>query len=205
MWSLAIALAVAATPTEAIRDAVAVRLGVSPADVAVTGLAPLPGTQEADWAVELPQTGPLTGSIPVVLRSGSGRYAVRPSIVAWRDLPVASAATEAGQPIVLKTARVSSDRLRGEAAVDPSGHWVARVDLAEGDPVTTARARAEPDARRGAEIRVLSQVGALSIQAPGVLLGDAYTGKPVSVMNLSTHVVLSGTYRSDGTVLLEGS
>lgn len=205
MWALALAAATAATPSEAIRGAVATRLGIPVADVEVSAMAPIPGLQEADWSVELPLSGPITGNVPVVLRSGAGRYAVRPVIVAWREVPVAAEATAAGQTVPLAMARVSSDRLRGETVVERGSSWVARVDLAAGDPVTTSRARAEPDARRGAEIRVVTECGALSIQAPGVLLGDAYVGKPVSAMNLSTHVVLSGTYRSDGVVLLEGS
>jgi flagella basal body P-ring formation protein FlgA len=205
IWgALAAGPARAATPAEAVRDAVAAHLSVSKDDVEVSGIGVLPGAPvDADWAVTLPNAGPLTGDLRVTVRSGAARYTVVPHVTVWRSLPVAADAVAANAPVHVTMARVSSDRLRGAAPVDPDASWAARVDLAAGDPLTVTTARPCPDAPKGSEVRILAGEAPLSITAPGQLLDDGFVGGRVAVLNLATRVVVTGTYRGDALVVLE--
>ncbi len=197
-------LALAATPADAIRAAVATRAQVPLADVEVgpLGLLPAVASLDTDWEVRFPGDTVFRGSTAVQLTGGGRSYALRPSVVTWREVPVAAESVRAGEPVVLATARVSSDRLKSETPVSV-GAWQARVAIAAGEPVTTARVRPLPDLRNGAEVRVLAGAGALQVRAPGKLMEDAFVGAPVAVLNLATKVVQRGTYRGNGTVALE--
>ncbi len=195
----------AATPADAIASAVASRAGVPVTDVEVRelGLSAEWLAQDADWVVDLPvaQTR-FAGATPVVLRQGATRFPLRPRVVTYAEIPVAASSVKSGEPVVLATARIASDRLRSEEPV-PAGAWVARVAIAAGEPVTTARARRAPDLADGADVKVLAGAGPLRVAAPGKLMEDAYVGAPVSVLNLATRAVLHGTYRGEHVVVLE--
>lgn len=197
-------VALAATPIDAIRVAVAARAKVPLADVEVgsLGLLPAVAALDTDWDVQFPGDALFRGSTAVQLRGGGRTYALRPHVITWREMPVAAESVRAGDAIQLTTARVASDRLRSETPVAP-GDWLARVAIGAGEPVTTARVRVLPDLRAGAEVKVLAGVGGLQVRAPGKLMEDAFVGAPVAVLNLATKVVQRGTYRGDGTVALE--
>jgi flagella basal body P-ring formation protein FlgA len=197
-------VASAALPEVAVRDAVARRVGVPVADVEVGSLGLLPSAAvDAAWIVDFAPSSTFTGSTTLTLRNGDVRYVVRPRIVIWRDVPVAAEAVAPGQPLTLVTARVSSDRLRGETPVDPVLTWDATVSFAAGDPVTINRARPQPDLREGAAVRIESGAGSLSVSAPGELLSDAQVGQRVAVLNLATRAVQHGVYRGGTIVALE--
>jgi len=204
---LSVATALAARPADAIAAAVAARAGVPATDVEVTGLG-LPEGADVDavWRVDLPAgQRRFTGTTAVYLQreDGPARFALRPRVVTWHEVPVAERSVRAGEAVALVRARVASDVLRAEEPVD-EGRWVARVGIEAGTPVTTARVRAAPDLADGAEVKLLAGSGALRVAAPGRLLGDAWIGAPVSVLNLATRAVLKGTYRGENTVALEG-
>jgi flagella basal body P-ring formation protein FlgA len=195
----------AAGPEDAVRDAVAARLGVAERDVEVVEMGSLAGLPEgAECRAQLPRTGTVEGRVPVVLFCGEGRWSARPLVEVWRDLPVVATPARAGEPIEVRMARVASGDLRGEPAVEGEGPWRARVDLDAGAPLTSVRVEPMPDALRGEAVTLVAGGGALAIMARGELLGDAFVGAPVSALSTSTRAVVRGTYRGDGIVYVEG-
>ncbi len=203
---LLVSPAFATNAEDAVRDTVAAHLEVPPEDVEVRGLGALAGLSPDDaCSVQLPRVGSVEGIVNVVLYCGDTRHATRAVIEVWRTVPVAAWATQAGGRVESTLERVSSDRLRGEIPVEMTGSHRARVGLAAGDPITTARAEPWPDAPRGADVLLVAgtEVG-LVVQANGQLLQDGWVDRPVGVLNLATRTVLKGTFRSDGTVVVEG-
>lgn len=202
---IGLALLCAFTPEQAVRQAVAAHESVSVEDVYVGALPVMAGAPvEADWTVDLPEAVGLCGSVPMVLTAEGRRHAIRAPITVWHTAPVATAPVTAGQRVPLGSARVSCESLHGETPVDPGRPYEARVAFAAGAPVTTARVRAWPDVEKGAEVRIVAAAGRLTVAAPGELLQDAYTGRPVAVLNLATHAVLTGTYTGNNVVKLAG-
>ncbi len=201
---LAVALALAATPADATRDAVASRVGVPAEDVEVRGLYLPEGKDiDGDWIVELPSASAFAGTTSLVLRHRGERFVVRPHVVVWREALVAATDARPGALLTTRTARVPSDRLRGETAVT-TGVWRAVVSFHEGDPLTTARVETPPERLEGAAVELeAASAGRLSVRAPGELLQDARAGERVAVLNLATRAVQRGVYLGDGVVALE--
>lgn len=200
---LAVGLAGASTPGEAVRDAVARHESVSVEDVQVEDILVAGAPADATWVVSLPAAAGLCGRVPVVLTADAHRYAVVAPITTWRDVPIAEKAVASGERLVLGTARVPCTQLRGETPVDPETIWQAGVSIPAGAPVTTARVRPWPDVQKGAAVRIEAVSGVLVVAAPGELLQDGYAGQKVSVLNLATRAVLVGTYAGSNVVTLE--
>ncbi len=200
--------ALATDPVTAITRAVAERAGVALGDVEV-GAPGLPeGTPvDADWVVDLPNVGSICGSaVTLVIRStapsgGHSKYTIRPRVIVWKDIPVATAAAAPGEPVLSKLVRTPCDRLRGETPVGP-GAFQAQTTLRIGDPVTTARVRPMPDALEGTEVHVIAEVGGVRVRASGRLTEDAYVGHAVHVLNTATKTVVVGRLADDGAVHL---
>ena len=112
-------VALAATPIDAIRAAVAVRAKVPLADVEVgsLGLLPAVAALDTDWDVQFPGDALFRGSTAVQLRGGGRTYALRPHVITWHEMPVAAESVRAGDAIQLTTARVASDRLRSDLKI----------------------------------------------------------------------------------------
>lgn len=217
MFSLLLALspalvarAFAGTAEDAVRDTVAAHLEVPPEDVDVQGLGALAGlAPDAACSVQLPQVGSVEGIVQLVLYCASPtgtqqRHLTRAVIQVWRTVPVAAWSVSAGERVEVTMERVAGHRLRGEIPVQGEGAFRARVDLAAGEPLTTSRAAPWPDAPRGADVLLVagSDTG-LVVTASGQLLQDGWVDKRVGVLNLATRTVLQGTYRADGTVVVE--
>lgn len=204
---LLVVLLRAGEPALVLREVVAARLSVPVTDVEVGGLGVEGLEADLDWRVDLPALGPWWGSVPVVLRSADGtrRYAIRPEITVWQELPVAARSTRAGDPVEPASARVSRASLRGETPVDPGARWEARVDLAAGQPLTTSRVRPLPDAQAGSLVEIVAGSPGLRVMANGRLGADAFVGQPVTVSNLDTHALLVGVFMSDGSVWVGGA
>jgi flagella basal body P-ring formation protein FlgA len=202
---LAMAFA-ASTPEQAIRDAVAARVGVPVTDVEVQPLGLPEGT---GWAAELPAVGVVWGVVPVTVRgvlpTGDARYAVRPRIEVFKQLPVATLAVSSGEVVPVTIARVAMDSLRGATPVDATRAWEARVDLPAQTPLTTRSVRLRPDAKAGRTVSIIAGSGPLRVMAPGQLSEDAFVGATVHVVNLATRVVLVGTFTEDGHVDVGGT
>lgn len=194
------AIVAAATPHDAIRAAVAARLGVADEDVVVTGA---PATN-ATCTAELPRYGSLTGQVRVTLFCGTERIVAQPYVEAWFALAVAASDTPAGERVPVELRRVSSKDLRGETPLDPDVVWRARTDLHAGDPLTATRVERMPDAERGERVRLLTQVGALRIEAPGELMQDSWVDQDGTAVNLATRTVVRGYYAGDGVFMVEG-
>lgn len=207
MLALLVPLALAGDPELAVREAIAARVGAPLADVELVdlGVSGLPA--EVDWRVDLPAVGPWWGTVPLVIRSADGarRYAVRARVTVWQELPVAAKPAAAGEPVEVHLARLPRERLRGEAPVDPSARWEARVDLPAGAPVTTLRARPRPDGEEGTLVTIVAGTDRLRVAANGRLGEDAFVGRPVRVANLDTHALLVGVYQPDGSVRVGGA
>lgn len=188
---------------QAIRQAVALREGVAVEDVQVSGLGALPELPEAeDWAITFATGGNHTGTVRVVARAGTRRYALLPQVVVWRTVPVAARDVAPGERVPLRMARTSSDTMSGPS-VDDATAWVARVPLPAGTALSPFNVRQAPDLSRGASVRLQVQTGPVAVSAPGRLLDDAFLGQEVAVLNLATRRVQRGEYRGDLVVSLE--
>lgn len=201
---LAVAAAFASTPSAAIQAAVAAKVGVPAADVEVHGVELPTAPTSVDWLVDLPSVGPVWGDVSVTLHAGTSRYLVRPRVTVWQTLPVAAKSARAGERVEITTARVARDTLHGQAPVDPTHSWQARVDLVAGAPLTTTVVRERPDAAQGQTVRIVAGAGPLVVFAPGQLGEDAFVGDRVHVVNLATRTQLVGTLQGDGTVRVGG-
>jgi flagella basal body P-ring formation protein FlgA len=82
---------------------------------------------------------------------------------------------------------------------------VARRTLLPGVPVPP-NAVAEPHAvANGAKVRILYEDGNLAITAFGAALQAGSAGEVISVRNLSSGLIISGTVQADGSVHVGGS
>lgn len=196
------AMALAADPTAALQAAVAARLRVELTDVTVERLNISGAPTDATWTVGLP-TGRCWGGITVHLDGttpdGKVRhYTAFATVSAWESIPVADHAVVPGALVEYHLERQQLDLLSAEP-VEP-GHWRARVNLHAGEALVQGRVEPMPDALAGSSVQVQVQSGALRIEAPGQLTADAWVGRPVTVMSLATHTVLTGIYEAEGKV-----
>jgi flagella basal body P-ring formation protein FlgA len=201
-----IATALANDPTEVVEHAIAERMGITPEDIEIQSLGIANAPPNADWNVTLP-TGNLWGTVALQLNATlpTGevrRYSAYAHISIWAPIPIATTETAPGQPIQITMERRNLDSLKGGSPVDPQHNWRARSTLHAGDPVTLTRAAPLPDANKGQPVEIWVQHGALQIRAPGQLNADAFTGQPVTVLNLATQTVVTGIYQPDGRVRL---
>lgn len=129
---------------------------------------------------------------------------LRTRLRVWVRVPVAATPVAAGDRVPVELGRVPLERVDGETIPldEVGGAWLARVPLRAGAPVLAGAVRPLPAAFDGEEVILEGAVGELSIRAPGRLLGDAYVGAEVQVINLATHVVQRGTFGADGVVRL---
>ena len=197
-----VAMAVAADPSVALQEAVAARLGVGLEDVKVQRLGISGAPADATWTVALPQ-GRCWGGITVRLDGTTPDGKVRhytsyATISAWDQVPVADQAVEPGGAVGFHLERQQLDLLSGEPVSE--GRWRARVNLHAGEPLVQGRVEPMPDALEGSPVELRVTAGALHIKAPGQLKADAWVGRPVEVMNLATHTVITGIYEAEGRV-----
>jgi flagella basal body P-ring formation protein FlgA len=209
MWWLFFAFAWAEDPVVCLQRAIAEKLSISQEDVEIRSLGIASPPADATWTVELP-AGNLWGTISVRMTAlepdeNQLHYTTYARVSVWDEVPVAAEAVQAGQPIVLTMQRVRLEDLRGATPVDPARSWLARSSLQAGQPVTTLKAKAVPDALEGTQVRIVVQQGALRIETTGMLLEDAWAGQLVHVKSQGTAVELVGIYESNGLVRIGGS
>jgi flagella basal body P-ring formation protein FlgA len=125
-------------------------------------------------------------------------YTTFATVSAWEPIPVADHAVEPGQEVAFHLERQQLDLLTTEPVAP--GRWRARVNVHAGEALVQGRVEPMPDALTGSPVTVQVQAGALHIAAPGQLTADAWVGRPVTVMNLATHTVLTGIYEAEGKV-----
>ena len=191
---------------EQIRAGVAERLGVAVEDVEVLSLGLTAVPAGAEWSVELP-TGDLWGTVVLRLAArlpdgSERRYTTYTKLSVWMELPVAAAAAGPGQPVSVAVERRRRESVRSGAPVDPERRWQAKGSVAAGDVLTTYKVDPVPDLLAGEPVRLVSERGALRVEAPGRLSGDAFVGEPVEVVNLATQATVTGIYEGGGRVRL---
>lgn len=81
---------------------------------------------------------------------------------------------------------------------------IARRTLLPGAPIPLNAVAAPKIVANGAKVRVVLEQGALKIEAYGAALQDGAVGDVISLRNLDTGIVLSGTIQADGSVRLSG-
>ena len=127
-----------------------------------------------------------------------GRWTLRPSLEIWVRRPVVERQVVAGESVSITEGLVRIETLVGSPVEE--GNWVARVNLAAGEPVTTAVVSLMPDAESGSEVTVRYRSSQVTITTTGTLLQDAHVGAEVRVASHATRVVLKGRLSSPDTV-----
>lgn len=77
---------------------------------------------------------------------------------------------------------------------------VAKRTLVPGRTIPVASLREPFTIERGKTVRLMFNVGGLTISAPGSSLQDAMAGDSVRVRNVESGVIVTGTVRADGNV-----
>ena len=120
-------------------------------------------------------------------------HSVKPRLARWVSLPVAAESAAPGALIEATTKRTRLDTSGSPSVRLEDGPFIALTTLRSGDPITTARARPQPDADGGRPILVEFRKGALTIRCDGVLVGDATIGEPARARGSTTGRVVLGT------------
>lgn len=190
--------------TEALVQHVAAKVGVAPGDVEVQhlGVAELPAcAEDATFLVESAPGERFLGSadVQVLAYTETARCALlrlQPRLLVWRAVPVATAPANPGEVVRWAPGRVPLGKLVG-APLDPdrleTGQWVARTTLPENTPLTDLVVRPAPDGPRGQEVVLMAGARDLLVAAPGRLMGDAFLGERVTIANLASGAVVTGT------------
>jgi flagella basal body P-ring formation protein FlgA len=203
-----LSIAFAADPNAALRDAVAARLKVPSTDVSVEKIGISGAPEDAEWQVQLPNGrcwGGFTVRLDATTPDGKVRhYTAYTTVSAFKEVPVVDRDTPVGSEVSFHLERQQLDLLSGEP-VSADGKWRAKVNLHEGEAMVSGRVEPMPDAIKGTPVKITVSSGALRIEAPGQLNGDAWVGRPVEVMNLATHTLLTGIYEAEGKVSIGGS
>lgn len=77
---------------------------------------------------------------------------------------------------------------------------VAKRTLVPGRTIPSASLREAYTIERGKAVRIMFNVGGLTISAPGSALQDAMAGDAIRVRNTESGVTVTGTVRADGNV-----
>ena len=196
----------------AVQAHVADRLGVDLSDVEVKSLGlhqPLNCDQAATISASSRSSEDFKGHADIRLTGidaggECGSVRIRAAVKVWLTVPVTKAATLAGNPVEIESARMSIDQIHGVPVPLSSGPWEARVSMAPGAPVTLNLVRAVPDARNGATVTLESGHGGLKVTAQGRLLENGQIGERVKVSNLATDQVVYGILVGPGRVRAGG-
>ena len=122
-----------------------------------------------------------------------GRWRASVQLALWRELPVAAQAVAPGEVVPVVLQRVRLQRELG-TVIDPSaGPYLARAALRSGEPLTTVKTRARPDATAGQAVVLQLSSGPLQIRCDGQLLVDAHIGDRVRARCETTHATIEGT------------
>ncbi|AYC99653.1 flagellar basal body P-ring formation chaperone FlgA [Neorhizobium sp. NCHU2750] len=77
---------------------------------------------------------------------------------------------------------------------------VSKRTLVPGRTIPVASLRDPFTVERGKSVRILFNVGGLTISASGSSMQDAMTGESIKVRNVESGVIVTGTVRPDGNV-----
>ncbi|MEZ2132283.1 flagellar basal body P-ring formation chaperone FlgA [Sinorhizobium sp. CB9] len=130
---------------------------------------------------------------PVVANAGMG-YAVVPTEVIYPGETVTGARVE--------EVEVTNPNLAGDYAksIDQVVGRVTKRTLLPGRTISVSALREAYTVTRGSKVRLVFNVGNMTISAAGTPLEDATTGQVIRARNMDSGIIVSGTVLADGTV-----
>jgi flagellar basal body P-ring formation protein FlgA len=130
---------------------------------------------------------------PVAANAGMG-YAVVPTEVIYPGETVTGARVE--------EVEVTNPNLAGDYAksIDQVIGLVTKRTLLPGRTISVSALREAYTVTRGSKIRLVFNVGNMTISAAGTPLEDATTGQVIRARNMDSGIIVSGTVLADGTI-----
>jgi flagellar basal body P-ring formation protein FlgA len=121
-------------------------------------------------------------------------YAVVPTATIYPGEPISD-----GQ---LQEVEVTNPNLKGDYAksVDEVRGMISRKTLLPGRTISVSALREPYKVTRGSQVRLVFNMGRLTISAAGSPLEDGATGQIVRARNMDSGVIVSGTVLADGTI-----
>ncbi|PUB59386.1 flagella basal body P-ring formation protein FlgA [Rhizobium leguminosarum bv. viciae USDA 2370] len=131
--------------------------------------------------------------MPAAADAGMG-YAVVPTTIIYPGDTISSAQ--------LQEVEVTNPNLAGDYAksVSQVEGLVSKRTLLPGRTISISALREPYTVTRGSNIRLVFQLGQMTISAAGSPLEDGATGQMIRARNMDSGVIVSGTVLADGTV-----
>jgi len=131
--------------------------------------------------------------VPVAADAGMG-YAVVPTTIIYPGDTISSAQ--------LQEVEVTNPNLAGDYAksISQVEGLVSKRTLLPGRTISISALREPYTVTRGSNIRLVFQLGQMTISAAGSPLEDGATGQMIRARNMDSGVIVSGTVLADGTV-----
>ncbi|MBB3592505.1 flagella basal body P-ring formation protein FlgA [Rhizobium sp. BK529] len=131
--------------------------------------------------------------MPAAAEAGMG-YAVVPTTIIYPGDTISSSQ--------LQEVEVTNPNLAGDYAksVSQVEGLVSKRTLLPGRTISVSALREPYTVTRGSNIRLVFQLGQMTISAAGTPLEDGATGQLIRARNMDSGVIVSGTVLADGTV-----
>ena len=131
--------------------------------------------------------------VPVAADAGMG-YAVVPTTIIYPGDTISNSQ--------LQEVEVTNPNLAGDYAksVSQVEGLVSKRTLLPGRTISISALREPYTVTRGSNIRLVFQLGQMTISAAGSPLEDGATGQMIRARNMDSGVIVSGTVLADGTV-----
>jgi flagella basal body P-ring formation protein FlgA len=131
--------------------------------------------------------------MPAAADAGMG-YAVVPTTIIYPGDTISSAQ--------LQEVEVTNPNLAGDYAksVSQVEGLVSKRTLLPGRTISISALREPYTVTRGSNIRLVFQLGQMTISAAGSPLEDGATGQMIRARNMDSGIIVSGTVLADGTV-----
>jgi flagella basal body P-ring formation protein FlgA len=131
--------------------------------------------------------------VPVAADAGMG-YAVVPTTIIYPGDTISNSQ--------LQEVEVTNPNLAGDYAksISQVEGFVSKRTLLPGRTISISALREPYTVTRGSNIRLVFQLGQMTISAAGSPLEDGATGQMIRARNMDSGVIVSGTVLADGTV-----
>ncbi|MBB3442970.1 flagellar basal body P-ring formation chaperone FlgA [Rhizobium sp. BK379] len=131
--------------------------------------------------------------VPVAADAGMG-YAVVPTTIIYPGDTISNSQ--------LQEVEVTNPNLAGDYAksISQVEGYVSKRTLLPGRTISISALREPYTVTRGSNIRLVFQLGQMTISAAGSPLEDGATGQMIRARNMDSGVIVSGTVLADGTV-----
>lgn len=131
--------------------------------------------------------------MPAAADAGMG-YAVVPTTIIYPGDTISSAQL---QEVEVTNPNLSGDYAKSVSQVEG---LVSKRTLLPGRTISVSALREPYTVTRGSNIRLVFQLGQMTISAAGSPLEDGATGQMIRARNMDSGVIVSGTVLADGTV-----